>query len=89
MEIKVENIKELDGARSLKAYMSINVNDGWLRIHSCRIIQQVGQRAWFSLPQQEWTGREGEKKYYPIIELAPPLMEAIRETALQVWGQRQ
>ena len=39
VKVEVEDIKELDGTGSLKAFMSINVNDGKLRIHSCRLVE--------------------------------------------------
>ena len=67
MDITVENIRKLDGSGNLKAFVSVNIG-GKLTIHSCRIIQQPGQKAWVALPQREWTTQQGEK-LAPLIEL--------------------
>ena len=88
MNIKVEKIKELDGAGNLKALASINIG-GKLKIHCCRIIQQLGQAAWVSLPQIEWTDRGGTKRYFPAIELPQRVKDAIQEAVLAAWKRGQ
>lgn len=67
MTIEVVKMKVLDKG-NLKAVVSIEIN-GWLTIHDCRIVQQPGQAAWVSMPQKEYQGHDGQKKYAPLIEL--------------------
>ena len=60
MQIEVENIHKLDGAGNLKAFASVNIG-GKLTIHSLRIVQQPGQKAWVALPQREWRDGAGNR----------------------------
>lgn len=84
LNITVLNIKEMDGQGSLKAFVSVTINHK-LTIHSCRIVQQPGQKAWFSLPQREWTDSTGQKRYSPLIEIPEKVKTAIREAVLDHW----
>ena len=84
MNITVENIRELDGSGSLKAFASVNIG-GKLKIHSCRIVQQPGQAAWVSLPQREWVDQHGQKRFAPLIELPDKVKNAIQEAVLNTW----
>jgi len=80
--IYVENIKTINKG-SLRAFCSVLI--GGLKIHSVRIVQEDGKAAWVSLPQQEWTGQDGKKRYAPIVEVPDHIKAAIQESVLQVW----
>jgi len=67
--VRVDSIKRLDKG-SLKAFASVTIANK-LTIHSIRIVQQAGQAAWVSLPQNEVKAQDGGKsKYFPIVEIA-------------------
>jgi DNA-binding cell septation regulator SpoVG len=53
---------------SLKGFAAVSIARK-IVIHSCRIIQQDGQQAWVSMPQQEVPSTSGKAKYYPIVEI--------------------
>ena len=74
------------GKGNLQAFASVDIA-GKMKIHSCRIIQQPGQAAWVSLPQSEWTDRDGNRKFFPVIEVSDNLKAAIQETVLRAWDQ--
>ena len=69
---------------NFKGFASVDI-DGKLKIHSCRIIQQPGQAAWVSLPQNEWTDPEGNKKWFPVVEVPDNVKEAISAAVLRAW----
>ena len=85
--IAVEKIRRV-AKGNLKAFASVHMG-GKFRIHSLRIVQQPGQAAWVSLPQSEWTDREGKTRYSPIIELPNNVKEAISEAVLKEWRKTE
>ena len=87
MNITVENLRKLDGSGNLKAFVSVNIG-GKLTIHSCRIIQQPNQQPWVSLPQREWTDKDGNKHFAPLIEVSDKVKNAIQEAVLSTWEGR-
>ena len=87
MNITVENLRKLDGSGNLKAFVSVNIG-GKLTIHSCRIIQQPNQQPWVSLPQREWTDKDGNKHFAPLIEVSDKVKSAIQEAVLSTWEGR-
>jgi hypothetical protein len=85
--VQVENIKAINKG-SLRGFCTVVI--GGLKINSCRVIQEEGKTAWVSLPQQEWTDREGKKKYSPIVEVPDHIKVAIQSAVLKAWeGQAQ
>ena len=88
MEIVVEQIKELNSTGNLKAFAKVNIG-GKLKIHGCRIILQPGQKPWVSLPKMEWTGKDGKRRYYPVIEVPQHVENAICEAILRGWKERR
>lgn len=68
---------------NLRAFVSVRVGD--ITIHDCRIVQQPGQRPWVSLPQQEYTTRDGERKFSTVIELTEPLRREVSRAVLAAW----
>jgi DNA-binding cell septation regulator SpoVG len=86
--IEVLEVRRLTDGGNLKAFAKVKL--GAVIIHSCRIIQQPGQRAWVALPQTP-----GRKKadgsgagWFPVIEITrKELMDQIRDAVLEAWEQ--
>ncbi len=84
MDIIVSHVRLVDKG-NLKAFASIAI-DNVLTIHDCRIVQQVGQKAWVSLPQREYQ-IDGVRKYAPIVEVErnSPTHRRIEQVILAAW----
>jgi DNA-binding cell septation regulator SpoVG len=81
--IEVIKVKPLDNGGNLKAFASVRI--GGLVVHSVRIVQQPGQRAWVSMPQV----KSGER-YYPIVEIeSDNLRDRVRDAVLERWQSIQ
>ena len=80
--VTVENIKLINKG-SLRAFCTVVI--GTLKIHSCRVLQENDKAAWVSLPQQEWTDREGKKRYSPIVEVPDHIKTVIQDAVLREW----
>jgi len=85
VEIKVVEMKVLDGEKPLKAYASIQLGN-WI-IHDWRIIQQPGQRAWVSVPQSSYKGKDGKARYRNLITIPGEWRQRIEEEILKAWGR--
>jgi DNA-binding cell septation regulator SpoVG len=81
--VEVVALKPLNNKGNLRAFASVRL--GGVVINNCRIIQQLGQRAWVSLPQQEYTTRAGERRYAPVVELNDNLKKQVCEAVLTAW----
>jgi DNA-binding cell septation regulator SpoVG len=68
-------------AGSLRAFASVQIGPA-LTVHKFRVIQQVGQRAWVSPPQERWEDREGQAKYTPLVELTGGLKTRVEVAVL-------
>lgn len=84
MEIVVERIVQVNKG-CLRAFCSVRLSDG-VKINSCRVIQQPGQAAWVSLPQNEWTSNEGERLYSPVVEVSRELQSEIQKSVLAAYA---
>ena len=80
--VAVENVKRIDRG-NLRALCTVAI--GGLKIHSVRVVQEPGKKAWVSLPQQEWTDREGKKCYSAIIDVPDQIKVAIQHAVLESW----
>jgi DNA-binding cell septation regulator SpoVG len=83
--VTVDEIKRIERG-TLRAFVTVTLA-GKLRIHSVRIVQQPGQAAWVSMPQNEVKSQEGGKsKYYPTVEVTDEnLKRQISEAVLAAW----
>jgi DNA-binding cell septation regulator SpoVG len=75
-------------AGSLRAFASVRIGPA-LVLNKCRVIQQVGQKPWISMPQEHWTDREGTTQYAPVVVLTGTLkarVEAAIMTAALAQG---
>lgn len=79
--IEVLDVRRVENAGNLKAFATVRA--GCLKIHGWRVIQQPGQRAWVSVPQE----RDQEGRRHNQIEVTnPAVLEAIRAAMLQAWA---
>ncbi len=86
MNIQVERIIPIRKG-NLQAFASITL--GAMRINSLRIIQQPNQSAWVSLPQSEKVGEDGQKSYFPIIQIPKEMQDQIQKVVLEEWQRGQ
>ena len=83
-KIEVVAVRPIDKG-NLRAFVSVRL--GGVTIHDCRVIQQQGQAAWVSMPQREYTDKQGQKKYSAIVELSEALKKSVSALVLQSWEQ--
>ena len=81
MNIKVISLKQINRG-SLKAFVDIRIDNG-LTIKDFRIVQQAGQKPWVSVPQQEYTGRDGERKFKSLVLLSDDLKKQVSSVVLK------
>jgi DNA-binding cell septation regulator SpoVG len=70
---------------NLQAFADVTFNNG-VQLKFFRIIQQPGQRAWVSVPQASWTGKDGKIAYQNLLSLPDDALKAIREAILAEWA---
>lgn len=86
-EIKVVEVKLMNGDRPLKAFITVQVSD-WL-IHDWRIVQQPGQRAWGSVPQTSWKDKDGKVQYRALLTIPGELKQRIEVAILSAWEREE
>jgi DNA-binding cell septation regulator SpoVG len=64
-EIKVLELRFMNGDKALKAFADIQVN-GWV-IREFRLIKENGKRLWVAPPQLSWKAPDGHIQYKTII----------------------
>jgi DNA-binding cell septation regulator SpoVG len=69
-------------AGNLKAMASVQIGPA-LIVHKCRVIQQPGQKAWISMPQERWEGADGQPRYTALVELTGSLKTRVEAVILQ------
>jgi DNA-binding cell septation regulator SpoVG len=85
--IKVVEMKSMNGDRPLKAFATVQIND-WV-IYDWRIIQQPGQRAWVSVPQVSWKDNDGKVKYKALLSIPGELKQRIEVAILSAWEKEK
>lgn len=79
-KLEVTRITPVNSGGNIKAFASVKLGNT-LTIHSVKVIQQTGQRAFVRLPDQ----KSGEK-YFPVVEwLDQAFMDAVSEKVLAAW----
>jgi len=79
--IKVDSIKPINGAGSLRAFATVTINDK-LKISDVRIIQQSDQDLWVSMPTREYKNKDGQRKWAAIVEVIDQLLKKQIEAAV-------
>lgn len=90
-DLMIENIRRVHNAGNLRAFCDVRITTAggdWV-IRDCRIIQQPGQKACFSLPVLSWNNETGQICYQTILELPAGIKRRISETALRVYKDKQ
>lgn len=65
---------------NIKAFASVKLGDT-LTIHSVKIVQQPGQKAYVRLPESEQNG-----KYFPVVSADDKrFQDAVQEKVLAAW----
>jgi len=83
-QVTAGNIRPLEGG-NVRAFVDVTLA-GKLEIRGCKVVQQPGQRPWVAMPDQPWTGRDGEMKWSPLVRvLDDDLKTAITESVLSAW----
>ncbi len=73
-------------AGSLRAYLSIKI--GPLVVHKWRLIQQDGQAAWLSPPQEIWTDQaSGERRFKTLLDVPREWKPALANVAVAAWQE--
>jgi DNA-binding cell septation regulator SpoVG len=85
--IEIIALSALVSAGNLKAMASVRIGPS-LFVHKCRVIQQPGQRAWVSMPQERWEDREGKPQYTPLVVLTGSLKARVEAAILQAARQQ-
>ena len=83
--IRAYNFKEVETG-NLKAFCSVDIG-AKIKLHSCRVVQQRGQLPWASLPQSEWTDSEGQRRFYPVVELPRHVEHQVKKAVLRGWEE--
>lgn len=87
VEIKVIEIRFLNGDKPLKAFVDVQVGN-WL-IYDWRITKQDGQRAWVSIPQTSWKDKDGKVRYRALLSIPGELKQRIEVAILSAWEKEK
>ncbi len=85
MDIRVVKIKKIEKG-ALQAFVDVQI--GQVQIKGFRVVKQPGQSAWVSVPQTEQV-KNGEKRYFNLIELPNDLKRKVQDAILVAWEERK
>lgn len=87
VQVEVLRIVPVANRGNLQAFADVKLSTplGAFIFRRCRVIQQPNQRAYVSLPQEEWTGRNGKRGYTTLITPPDAIAEVIYTAILQAW----
>jgi hypothetical protein len=86
-KIEVISITPLAPGSALRAFATVKL--GPLTIHGLRIIWQPQKSPWVSLPQRE-TQQDGQRKYYPVVEIDNRALRVeIERRVLEAWRRSE
>jgi DNA-binding cell septation regulator SpoVG len=78
--IKMLRVEPAKGSTALRAIADVSI--GSIKIHSCRIVQQNGQKAWLSMPASKLPNGA----WYPHVTiLNEGLRKQDQEAVLAAW----
>ena len=76
MNIQVLRVVKVTGGGNLRAFADVRV--GEITICDCKVIQQLGQRAYVTGPQKQ----VGER-WYPLVKMSGGLRDRVQACVLQ------
>jgi DNA-binding cell septation regulator SpoVG len=68
-KLEILELQPLQDAGALRAFFSVRIA-GKITVHKMRLVQQDGQAAWISGPQEVWTDEGGKRRYATLLELS-------------------
>ena len=83
LNIKMLQIKKVDGFESLRAFADISINDGDITIKGLRIIQDE-KGLWVGYPQSKYQ-KNGQTKYSPIVEVSEDIKKHFQQVILEAY----
>ncbi len=66
-KIEILELTPLENTGALRALFSVRVA-GKITVNKMRLVQQNGQAAWCSGPQEVWTDATGKRRYTTLLE---------------------
>lgn len=82
-KIEILELAPLQDAGALRALFTARFS-GKITIKKMRLVQQDGQAAWISGPQEVWTDTGGKRRYTTIVELGErEWRDALTEAVLE------
>lgn len=87
MKIEVLKIRTLKDKGNLKGFASVRIADK-ITIHSCRIVQQSGQRPWVSMPQESYTNKEGKSQWNSLVEIPEDWKQPINNAVVSAYQEQ-
>lgn len=80
--ITVTRVTPVQASGTIRAFASVKLGET-LTIHSVKVIQQDGQKAYVRLPDQ----KSPDGKYFAVVSSDDPrFQEAVQEKVLAAWG---
>jgi hypothetical protein len=72
---------------TLKAFVDIQIGKGPNSFTVCkwRLVQQSGQEAWVSAPQESWQASDGERRYTNLFVYPREWTPHIKTVVLDAW----
>lgn len=87
--VRVVELHPVNGQGSLQAFVAVTLSKR-LTIRDVRVIQQVGQRPWCSMPTKSWVdAKDGKTKYRPLVDLPADWMQAVEAAVVDAWESYQ
>lgn len=87
-ELEVLSITPVEGRGSLRAFVNLRLGD--LILNDCRVIQEPGKHAWFSLPVLSYKTQYGTTQYRTFIQIVDEnLKNRISEAVLSAWENKR
>ena len=75
----------LPSAGNLRCFASVKI--GPLTVHKFRLIQQAGQSAWVSPPQEDWTDAQGTKRWKSLLEIPDKWKEPLTRAVIAAYEE--
>lgn len=83
-DFEILSISPVKDRGSLRAFLNIRL--GLLVINDCRVIQEPGKKAWFSLPVLTYKNAHGTTLYKTLVQITDnDLKNLISQIALDAW----
>lgn len=86
--MKIENYKAIGKGFLVGKFDIIIEAWGELTLRECTLFEKDGKR-WISLPSKEFTTKENEKKYFPVVKFSAHVHEKLQKAALDLLSREE